>query len=121
MHSQCFYKEATSAAALNKISTTVVCYRGSVKNPKWTDAEPGNETSICVLGRRGADHDPERFSTLCTVFADTTQLKKKKKKRGGSTYYTFDFKVVLLCGLTEFKAQISWVDNVSRDRNLSSS
>ncbi|EKM53451.1 uncharacterized protein PHACADRAFT_148058 [Phanerochaete carnosa HHB-10118-sp] len=88
--SQCFYKEASSITALNKISTTIVCYRGSVKNPKWTDAEP------------------ERFSTLCTVSADTTKVKKERKKRGGNTYHTLDFKVVLLCGLTEFKAQISW-------------
>lgn len=41
MRSQEFYKEAPIAAALNKISTTIVCYRGTVKNPKWMDAEPG--------------------------------------------------------------------------------
>ena len=39
--SQTFYKEASTLSALNKISTTIVAYRGSVKNPKWTDAEPG--------------------------------------------------------------------------------
>ncbi|GJE91452.1 heat shock 70 kDa protein 12A [Phanerochaete sordida] len=91
--SQGFYKEASSAAALKKISTTIVCYRGSVKAPRWTDAEP------------------ERFSTLCTIFADTTQVKKEKKTRDGCTYYALDFKVVLLCGSTEMKAMISWMDD----------
>ena len=61
-----------------------------------------------------ADYRIEQFSTLCTIFADTTQVKKEKKQRGGSTYYTLDFKVVLLCGMTEFKAQISWMEDVSR-------
>lgn len=39
--SRSFYKEASTASALNKISTTIVLYRGSVKNPRWMDAEPG--------------------------------------------------------------------------------
>ncbi|KIP11255.1 hypothetical protein PHLGIDRAFT_114660 [Phlebiopsis gigantea 11061_1 CR5-6] len=90
--SQNFYKEASTPSALNKISTTIVSYRGSVKNPKWADAEP------------------EQFTTLCTVFADTTAVKKEKKQRGGSVFYTFDFRVVLQCGLTELKAQISWTE-----------
>lgn len=56
----------------------------------------------------------EQFSTLCTVFADTTNVKKEKKTRAnGSAYFRLDFQIVLLCGLTEFKAQISWVENVS--------
>lgn len=98
VHSQWFYKEASSAAALRKISTEIVCYRGSVKNPKWTDAEP------------------EKFTTLCTIFADTTQVKKEKKQRGGSTYFTLDFRVVLLCGSTEMRAHISWIENGKEKR-----
>ncbi|KAG6382092.1 hypothetical protein JVT61DRAFT_733 [Boletus reticuloceps] len=31
---------------------------------------------------------------------------------GGGTYYSILFYVVLLFGLTELKAQISWIDNV---------
>jgi hypothetical protein len=55
----------------------------------------------------------EQFSTLCTVFADMSNVKKEKKERDGRTFYTLDFKIVLLCGLTELKAQIIWFENVS--------
>ena len=55
----------------------------------------------------------EQFTTLCTIFADTTAVKKEKKERGGSAFYTIDFRVVLQCGSTELKAQISWTEGVS--------
>lgn len=53
------------------------------------------------------------FSTLCTVHADTSLVRKAKRKGKNGTYYKLDYKVVLLCGLTELKAQISWIENVS--------
>lgn len=37
---------------------------------------------------------------------------------GGGTYYSILFYVVLLFGLTELKAQISWIDNVCRCMDL---
>lgn len=57
---------------------------------------------------------PEQFTTLCTVFADTSKVKKERKVRAGSVFYIQDFKIVLLCGLTEFQAQISWMEGVSQ-------
>jgi len=56
------------------------------------------------------------FSTLCTVTADTCQTAKiLKPLRGvdGKQYYRFNYDVVLLFGLTELKAQISWMEDVS--------
>ena len=56
------------------------------------------------------------FSTLCSVTADTRQMAKRLKPLkgvGGAPYYKFDFNVVLLFGLTELKAQISWMEDVS--------
>jgi hypothetical protein len=56
------------------------------------------------------------FSTLCTVMADTRQIAKiLKPLRGvdGKQYYRFNHDVVLLFGLTELKAQISWMEDVS--------
>ena len=52
------------------------------------------------------------FFDLCTVSADTSKLPKPKLKspRGGH-YYTVSFEVVLLFGLTELTAQLSWMDN----------
>jgi len=63
-------------------------------------------------------HRPtELFTTLCTVTADTSQMAKGLKASsgpGGNQYYHQNFSVVLLFGLTELKAQISWMEDVSR-------
>ena len=58
---------------------------------------------------------PEMFSTLCTVKADMSQLAsvlKPQRGRGGAIYYQHYFDIVLLFGLTELKAQISWTEHV---------
>lgn len=55
------------------------------------------------------------FSTLCTVKADMSQLAsvlKPQHGRGGAIYYQHYFDIVLLFGLTELKAQISWTEHV---------
>lgn len=55
------------------------------------------------------------FSTHCTVQADLSQMTKAMKLqrgRGGVQFYKQDFSIVLLLGLTELKAHISWMDNV---------
>ncbi len=57
----------------------------------------------------GADY----FSVLCTVHADTSQVAKRKQFGIKGAFYQQDFKVFLLCGQTEMKAQISWMENVS--------
>lgn len=53
------------------------------------------------------------FSTLCTVHADTSHVLKETRNGPGGLYYELVFKIVLLCGLTELKAQIRWMENVS--------
>ncbi|TRM63778.1 hypothetical protein BD626DRAFT_260775 [Schizophyllum amplum] len=71
-------------------------YRGHIERPEWTDV------------------DSDNFGTLCTVSADVTAAVRKLAPRyrpDGGCYYQFDFDVVLLFGLTELKAQLSWMDN----------
>ena len=56
-----------------------------------------------------------RFTTMCSVIADTSVIAhslQPKQAPGGDVYYRLDFDVVLLFGLTELKAQISWSDSV---------
>jgi hypothetical protein len=56
------------------------------------------------------------FSPLCTVKADTSVMAKAlvpKYGLRGERYYRQDFSVILLFGLTELKAQISWIEDVS--------
>ena len=58
----------------------------------------------------------EMFSTLCHITADTSQMAKALRRLrgpGGTRYYHLTCRIVLLFGLTELKAQIDWVENVS--------
>ena len=52
---------------------------------------------------------------MCNVSANTSQLVRSLRPQrapGGGVYYQFDYDVVLLFGLTELKAQISWMHEV---------
>ena len=86
VHSQSFYKEASTQAALDKISSTIVCYRGNVKNPKWMDAEPGQP----LLLPRVAKADLQLgilLTTLQSSFrrsAPYSLTPLKSRKRGNS-------------------------------------
>lgn len=110
-----FFQEATQPNSLNHISSEVACYRGHRKNPTWMDLEPGmyqlsarNKALILMC------YPLESFSTLCTIHADTSRVAKQKRQGVNGVYYTQTFDIVLSCGLTEMKAQISWKENVSR-------
>jgi len=51
------------------------------------------------------------------VRADTSKLARKlspKRSKDGITYYAIDVKIILLFGLTELKAQVSWMEDVSQ-------
>ena len=52
---------------------------------------------------------------MCSVIADTSKIARSLRTQqalGRSDYYRLDFDVILLFGLTELKAQISWDDGV---------
>ena len=52
---------------------------------------------------------------MCNVIADTSKLVRSLRPRqlfGGQEYYSIHFDVILLFGLTELKAQISWDEMV---------
>ena len=59
------------------------------------------------------------YSTLCYVHADTSQIAKTLKPvqsqrfADTSLFFRMDFDIILSFGLTEFKAQIAWRENVS--------
>ncbi|KIP02816.1 hypothetical protein PHLGIDRAFT_122128 [Phlebiopsis gigantea 11061_1 CR5-6] len=95
---QQFNIEAMQPNALRNISSEVACYRGDRKDPKWMDLEP------------------ESFSTLCTIHADTSHVTRQKCVGTNGHYYAQTFEIVLSCGLTEMKAQISWMENGQEKR-----
>jgi len=87
-------QEAPHESALNHLNVKFECYRGKAEQPRWLDEEP------------------EMFHTICTLSADTSGVARTRLSNpSGGFYYTQDYKVILLCGLTEMKAQISWMQN----------
>lgn len=108
---QIFNTEAEDSETLDSILADVTCYRGFKSAPRWTDVDEG------MLARPVHDVNsrpyPEFFSTLCTVYADTSKVSRYRLSSPHGSYYRQEFKVVLSCGLTEMKAQISWRENVS--------
>ncbi|OJA08934.1 hypothetical protein AZE42_05313 [Rhizopogon vesiculosus] len=74
-----------------------MCYKGDLQDPKWLDIERSS------------------FSTLCTIHPDLSELSRtlspRKSALDRSDYYVIDFEVIMLFGLTELKALISWKFN----------
>ncbi|KAH7929509.1 hypothetical protein BV22DRAFT_1080676 [Leucogyrophana mollusca] len=91
-----FITECAEKSTCDSIATEIVCYRGDNPDPKWTDTDPG------------------MFSNLCTVHANTSQVSKSispRKGYGGVQFYRQEFSIILMFGLTELQAQISWMEN----------
>jgi len=57
----------------------------------------------------------ENYTRLCTIEVDLSHLPLPplSKPSGEGIYYHLDFEVILLFGLTEFKAMVAWKENVS--------
>ncbi|KAF9816655.1 hypothetical protein IEO21_03960 [Rhodonia placenta] len=90
--------EVTNIATLSVFEVELWCYRGGDTIPKW------------ILRNK------EEFSTLCYVRADLSPLAgsaQAKPGKSGKTYYNIVFNIEIHFGLTEFRARIKWIDNVS--------
>lgn len=55
------------------------------------------------------------FTTLCTIYADTSRVVKSPRVGRNGIHYAQAFDIVLMCGLTELQAQIRWEEDVSID------
>ena len=61
---------------------------------------------------KGAQHPKDKFKTLCYVEADISSAPYTSKfVETGNTGYRRNYDVILLVGLTELKAQVSWIDS----------
>ncbi|KAF9231963.1 hypothetical protein BU15DRAFT_67879 [Melanogaster broomeanus] len=91
-----FMIEEFDLSHCGSIQVDIVAYRGKLSHPCWVDAER------------------DSYTTLCSVRADTSKLAQSMQPHylpdSGATYYSILFYVVLLFGLTELKAHISWMD-----------
>lgn len=94
---------------------------GESQSPRWLDSEPSTWYSLGSL-MPALTPPLDMYKPLCTVVADTSQATKALKSHTtatGKTYYRQDFDVILLLGLTELKAQISWMEDVSGSSSFS--
>jgi hypothetical protein len=101
---------------LTDVKVSILAYRGDVLDPQWMDKEPGKHGDN--VATRIADEwfqMQAHFTTMCHVIADTSTIAhslRAQRAPGVDDYYSLHFDVILLFGLTELKAQISWNDMV---------
>ncbi|KIJ17541.1 hypothetical protein PAXINDRAFT_167554 [Paxillus involutus ATCC 200175] len=93
-----FCRRRKSASECSDVTSRINDYRGELTAPDWMDAEPN------------------AFTTLCTVHANTSKIigslhPQQSEHSPTGVYYKIKFDVILLFGLTELKAQISWKEN----------
>jgi len=87
-------EEAYQKADFSVAGTSVWCYRGTIKEPKWKNI------------------DTDNYTKLCTLVADLSHLPLSPMTNpDGETYYRVIYDFVLLFGLTEMKAQLAWKEN----------
>ncbi|KAF8632441.1 hypothetical protein AX15_001883 [Amanita polypyramis BW_CC] len=99
-----YYIKSLSRQGLYKRDVQVLCYKGNLQNPKWTDLEP------------------ELFEPVDIVEADMSTLAKSltpMKGPGNRTYFALKHDLILEFGAsgisarTEVHAQLSWSLTVS--------
>ena len=56
-----------------------------------------------------AQSQKDKFEKLCSIAADLSTAPYKANPAG--TGYLREFDIILLVGLTELKAQVSWIDS----------
>ncbi|KAH9850843.1 hypothetical protein C2E23DRAFT_869587 [Lenzites betulinus] len=91
--SESYLQHARNTRTLNSLTTEVLCYRGKDKNPRWTNLRP------------------ELFVPMCTIYADTSTVHREQRRGSKGTYYVQEYDVIIICGLTELQAQISWIED----------
>jgi len=108
--------ELTSLSTLSLFEVEIWCYRGGNTVPQWINRNAGTSLLSAHNLSLSFVSGAEDFSTLCVVRADLSPLSgsaEPKRGKNSKTYWTIIFSVEIHFGLTEFKARIKWVDNVS--------
>ena len=107
-HKFCWPSEG---APLQHVSSTVAKYTGSLAAPEWEDVEQGKLFRFSSYLVQGAQSQKDKFETLCHVKADVSTAPCSSSFATGRAGYRRDCDIVLLVGLTELKAQVSWIDS----------
>ncbi|KAF8989882.1 hypothetical protein BDQ17DRAFT_1288292 [Cyathus striatus] len=102
-----YFREGYAISDFHRVIVDIQSYRGRMKDPKWREI------------------DAEMYATLCSVEVDLTELAKGLQQRRSirpgrgirGSYYRVDYDVILLFGLTELKAQLSWYEGGTEKRS----
>ncbi|KIJ97286.1 hypothetical protein K443DRAFT_133881 [Laccaria amethystina LaAM-08-1] len=92
-----FHVEFDTLSQFKKTTCKIECYKGLRK-------EEGRDSMVAM------------FTILCQVEADLSScgcITRRQESDGSGVYYAAFFDLVLLFGLTEFKAQIAWDENLN--------
>ncbi|SJL14083.1 uncharacterized protein ARMOST_17538 [Armillaria ostoyae] len=91
-----FKKLYQNVSHMNTILLDVLCYLGHKSDPRWMETEP------------------ENYSTLFTVTANTSTAAKALKPlrtEDGGLYFRLDLDIIIFFGRTELKAQLCWKED----------
>jgi hypothetical protein len=55
----------------------------------------------------------DNYTKLCTIEADLSLAAVVTQPKGEGNFYSVDYAIILLFGMTELKAQVAWTVNVS--------
>jgi len=96
-----FRMPSDSTALFRALTFSVWCYRGNVVTPKWKDVDTNNYTKLCTIG----------------IDLSGVPLLPQPKTTGQGSFYEVKYDIILLFGMTEFKAQIAWEENGREKRS----
>jgi len=75
------------------LNTPIICYTGTSKKPQWMDEDQGN------------------FKTVAHISAEALEIPFTASVSSlGDPSFTQTFEVIYICGQTEFKVQLSWME-----------
>jgi len=93
-------------------NSRLVKYTGALASPEWEDVEPGIVFNFPWYLVKNAQSPKDKFETLCRVKVDISGAPYRQKlAETGEMGYERSYKMILLVGLTELKAQVSWIDS----------
>ena len=106
------FSKTTEGDPPQYVSPGITKYTGALAAPKWADVEPGRVFSFSWHLVKSTERPKEKFETLCHVKADISGAPYTSKyMTTGRMGYKRDYDIILLVGLTELKAQVSWIDS----------
>ena len=84
--------------------------------PKWKDIDMSEiHLTITCLAPLMSQCFADNYTKLCTIEADLSRAPvfTRPKSTGEGSFYSVDYDIILLFGMTELQAQMAWNENVS--------